>query len=317
MSACPRCQSPTETSDLRCSICAYILPEAEDHDRVEATILRCDGCGAAITYDVHAQAPKCVFCDSVMHLEKTLDPIEEAEAYLPFRVSPDQAQAALRSWLSTLGYFRPTHLSSQATLDKLTPLWWVGWTFDVDAMVHWTADSDLGSRRSRWAPHSGKSPLSLRSALVSASKGLSREETSKLARAFDLRTATKRPHEMPGAFTERFDARRSAARAAVAKSLRAQAKYAAKNWVPGSRTRNVNVSLLPTRLITRRFAFPTYVATYRYGSKVYRAIVHGQDSRVTFGDAPYSIWKIVGAILLALLAIIVISFGIATIAARA
>jgi hypothetical protein len=61
------------------------------------------------------------------------------------------------------------------------------------------------------------------------------------------------------------------------------------------------------RLYTRRFAFPTYVLAYRYHDKLYRALVHGQDPRCTFGDAPYSIAKIAAVVLgaLALVAIII------------
>ena len=61
--------------------------------------------------------------------------------------------------------------------------------------------------------------------------------------------------------------------------------------------RKLSAAVLPRRLRTRRYGFPSYVLAYRYREKLYRAIVHGQDARVAFGKAPWSVWKILLAVL--------------------
>jgi len=290
---CDRCGSPLEPEDLRCAVC--LLPVSATSsmaERVVARILRCDGCGAALTYDVDAKAPKCAFCGSVAHLEESEDPIEEADAYLPFRVDPPTARAALKRWLGSLGWFRPSDLASEATVAELTPLWWVGWTFDVEALVSWTADSNAGARRSDWAPHSGQVPLTVRQALVSASRGLSDDEVERLAARFDLASAESAPHAMEGAAIERFDVPRSSARRIIEGAVSAHARSHARQFVPGSRMRKLSAAVLPRRLRTRRYAFPSFVLAYRYRGKLYRAIVHGQDASCVFGKAPWSVAKI-------------------------
>jgi hypothetical protein len=79
---CTRCETPLAPDDLRCAVCAQPTAGARPvHAEAHAQILRCDECAAAITYTVEAQAPKCAFCGSVMHLETPEDPIEEAEGY--------------------------------------------------------------------------------------------------------------------------------------------------------------------------------------------------------------------------------------------
>ena len=51
---CSRCDSPLEQGDLRCPICAQAIPGAQDErEQLEIEILRCEGCGAAVEYDVH------------------------------------------------------------------------------------------------------------------------------------------------------------------------------------------------------------------------------------------------------------------------
>ncbi|MGE0784664.1 MAG: zinc ribbon domain-containing protein [Sandaracinaceae bacterium] len=291
--ACTRCHSPLEAGDLRCAICALPTPhQTAGAAQIVAEVLRCEQCGAALEYDVRAQAPKCGFCGGVAKLERSEDPIERAELYLPFRVDPNTAQQALQRWLASLGWFRPSDLSTGATLHSLKPLWWVGWTFDCQALVSWTADSNAGAGRSAWAPHAGQSPLSMRAVLVSASRGLTREETSVLTPHFDLASAQPQPHEMPDALIERFDVQRSAARSIVAEAVKDLARANARQWIPGTTYRNLNVAVLLKGLVTRRFAFPSYVLAYRYKGELYRAIVHGQDAGLVIGKAPYSLLKI-------------------------
>jgi hypothetical protein len=278
-------------------------------DRAQAQILRCEECGAAVSYTVEAQAPRCAFCGSVMHLEVPEDPIEEAEGYLPFHVSLDQAHHALRQWLGSLGFFRPSDLQSSASVQQLVPLWWVGWTFDAEALVSWTADSDAGSWRSAWAPHAGQHPLRLQSILVPASRGLTYKECGALAGRFQLGSAQQQPQGPAGATIERFDVQRSAARRTIVEAVEAATAQHAQGWIPGSRYRNLHVSVLLRRLFTRRFAFPTYVLAYRYQDKLYRALVHGQDGSCVVGEAPLSVVKIVLSVL-ALLAAVAIAIGI-------
>lgn len=197
----------------------------------------------------------------------------------------------------SLGWFRPSDLATSATLHSLKPIWWVGWTFDCESLVSWAADSDYGAGRSAWAPHSGQSPLTLRSVLVSASRGLTSEETAQLAPRFDLSRAQPSPHAMDGALIERFDVQRSTARAIVARAVESSAAAHAAQWIPGRTYRNLHVSVLLKKLFTRRYAFPSYVLAYRYRGELYRAIVHGQDPALVIGKAPYSIWKILLVVL--------------------
>jgi hypothetical protein len=309
---CSRCETPLAPEDIRCAVCALPVPiDLVQAPAAQAEILRCEECAAAVTYNVEARAPRCAFCGSVMHVETPADPIEEAEAYLPFTVSPAQARAALSKWLGTLGFFRPADLQSSAVIDKLEPLWWVGWVFDAKTLVSWTADSNAGARRSDWAPHAGQNPLTLRSILVPASRGLRAAECEALTSRFDLNSAQATPIGAADATIERFDVQRSAARVTIADAVQAAAAQHAEEWIPGSRFRNVHTVALLRRLETQRLAFPTYVLAYRYGDKLYRALVHGQNRKCVVASAPYSVVKIALAIVagMTVLLLIVVIIG--------
>ena len=311
-SVCPRCQGPLEQGDLRCALCAHALPALTTSRAVaSAQVVRCEGCGAAVSYDVQAKAPGCAFCGSVMRVESVEDPLEQAEAALAFTVDPASARAALKAWLKTRGFFRPGDLASEATVASLQPLWWPAWIFQAEGEVSWTADSNAGARRAAWAPHAGQVALTFTEIVVPASRGLTDAECASLAPFFDASAVDPAPAP-EGALTEQFDVQRSAARARILEAAHAVAVERLKaGHIPGSSFRHVHASVRLQGLRTRRLSMPTYVLAYRYRGRLYRALVHGQNARAVFGTAPLSWARIFGvaAAALVLIGALVLFFG--------
>jgi hypothetical protein len=301
---CARCATPIEVGDLRCAVCGLTTPAlAGAADRVVAKVLRCTECGAAVAYVAEVGAPRCAFCAAVMRVEEPLDPVERAEETLPFAVAPDEAHGRLRGWLGGLGFFRPSDLASSSALESVQAIWWAGWVVNADALVSFAADSNAGAHRSAWAPHAGQTTLAFKNLLVSASRGLTSEEAFRLTPYYNLSLAQRDPRGPSGASIEQFDAQRSAARRTIVEAIRATAAARlTEGYIPGSSFRNVHVSIVLHGFTTRRVGLPSYILAYRYRDRTYRAIVHGQDGGCVFGDAPYSIGKILLVIVLGLLA---------------
>ena len=291
---CEGCGTPLEHGDLRCSICGKAAPqESGPQQKTVVKILRCTGCGAAVAYDPKRQAPTCSFCDCVVKLETIEDPMEQTSGYLPFTVTPEQAKQELGKWLASLGWFRPSDLTSSARLQELRPLWWVAWVFDANSRISWAADSNYGSHRSAWAPHAGQTTVSFNSILASASRGLTSKEVDEISNGFDLHTALPDPEGAVNATIEQFDVQRSQARRQVASVLQYLAsQHVQRSEIPGTSFRNVNVSVVVRNLITRRLSFPAYVLAYRYKDKLYRVVICGQNQRLVIGNAPISVAKI-------------------------
>ena len=314
---CVRCATPLESGDLRCSICGLAAPDltAARPAGPVAQVLRCTECGAAISYVAEVGAPRCAFCASVMRIEQPVDPVDQADWFVPFQVMPHEAHQLLRGWLATLGFFRPSDLVSAASIESQKPIWWAAWIVNANALVSWTADSDAGRRRSAWAPHSGQTMLDFQNLLISASRGLTLDEAFRLTPSVNLSLAAREPRGPGGVVIERFDAQRSAARRIIASAIESTAAARLQQgYIPGRSFRKVHVAVLLHDFSTRRVVLPVYVLAYRYRGKLYRTVVHGQDGRCTFGDAPYSVGKIVMVVALALLALAVI-VGIAAAAA--
>lgn len=314
---CTRCQSPLEKGDLRCAICGQSSPidDAPRQQKTVVKILRCTGCGAAIAYDPKHQAPSCSFCGDVVKIESIEDPMEQTDHYLPFTVTADEARQALRDWLGSRGWFRPSDLSSTAKLTQLKPLWWVAWVFDADAFVSWAADSNQGAGRSAWAPHAGQNDVRFNDILVSASRGLSDQEVAAISPGMNLATRNERPEGADDRATlEQFDVQRSQARQQVSAAIdRLAANRVQQNFIPGTRFRKVKVAIVLQRLITRRISLPAYVLAYRYKDSLFRVVICGQDKRVIIGTSPKSLFKMaavglaIAAILLFFLLIVAMS----------
>lgn len=313
-SLCERCQTPLEHGDLRCCICGCAAPpELAVPATTSVKILRCQGCGVAMAYDPQHQALSCSFCGSVVELETLIDPMEQTESYLPFTVSSDEAQAALKNWLGSLGWFRPSDLRSASRLHELRPLWWVAWVFDADTLISWTADSNAGSRRSSWAPHAGQTDVRFSNILSSASRGISTSEASAMAQGVDLNSGMTAPIGHANATLEQFDVPRSQARQRVYQTLQAlSGQHVRQHNIPGSRFRNLHVAIVVHGLITRRVSLPAYVLVYRYRDQLYRVVIGGQDTNCLVGDAPYSKAKIALVVLAVVLAIGLLAVAIAT-----
>lgn len=301
--SCARCATPIEDGDLRCAVCSLLTPARGPRALAQEAmqIVRCHTCGAAVTYRVEHRAPVCRFCGSKTEVETPTDPPEEAQLYLPFEVSPEEAVEAMRTYLRSLGWFRPSDLASSATVGTVTPVYFAAWAVDVTADVAWAADSNAGAGRSAWAPHAGRCQLAWSDVLVGASRGLEPSEIARLAPGYELARALPVDASI-AADVERFDVDRSAARAKVMRVLDglAGARVQGEGFVPGSRFRNVHVSKRLQSLLVRRLALPAYVFVYRYEDQPYRVVVHGRTPSIAFGDAPWSYYKIAAVVAAAL-----------------
>jgi len=309
---CERCDSVIEPDDLRCPVCNLVCPASRGADRPEiaADILRCSGCGAAMTYEIAERAAACAFCGSVLEVERPEDPLEEAEILLPFTVERSCARSAFRTWVGSLGWFRPGDLRTEARLETIRPLRWVGWVFDATAEVSWAADTDAGARHSDWAPHTGRVELDYDDVVVPATRGLTREETAHLLPSYDLITDARAVDVVDDATVERFGLPRSAARARLVEAVeRLARRRIEEGHLPGRRSRHLRTATVLRGLETRRVAFPAWVLSYRYRRRLYRTVLSGQDASRLRGEAPYSIPRIAavvagGVTVIALLALL-------------
>jgi hypothetical protein len=293
---CSRCNSLVEPGDIRCPVC--YLPtqpgQLPSPNPTPTPVLRCQSCNTALTPITQTTLPPCPFCQGTLTHHTSTTPHEEPSQFLLFTVSPKEAAAAYKYWLSNLSPFRPSNLSSQSRIESIQPVWWVGWAFKAEVLITWTADSDAGTRQAPWAPHSGEIVLHFDDIIVPASKGLSNLECARLTPTYAPGSGVPRENTShASAPLEHPELPRSLARKRILATIQKLAETKVKNTaIPGTRFRHVQTSIHLRGLTTRRLAFPAYILAYHYHNKLYRTVISGQEASCVTGTAPRSITKI-------------------------
>ncbi|HEY6226279.1 MAG TPA: zinc ribbon domain-containing protein [Verrucomicrobiae bacterium] len=253
-------------------------------------------------YRASLQTAQCGFCGGMVKLEEFVDPQEQIETRLAFAVSRAQALEIYRQWISRQGFFRPFNLAAASTLESLQALWWAAWVVNAGVRATWTADSDAGAQKAKWAPHAGELQSEFNSLVIPATRGLTANECARLIPTYDLAMTALDGDGERDAAMERFDMPRSFARAAIVGAIHRLIESRITNGeIPGSRFRNLHASVQLRKLMTRRMAFPAYVIAYRYRGRLYRTVISGQDPNCVVGEAPKSIGKLLLLVTLALL----------------
>jgi len=271
---CEVCDSLIDEEDLFCANCGTEAPQRDRPERVHDTArqatcnFECSGCGASMSYDAGAGSLRCPFCGSVDLREQKDAKILAPSKVVPFAVSRDAADAAMRQWLGN-GFFRPGDLAREAAVVKMTPVFVPYWIFHAKTHTYWTADTSQtpAGASADWYPMSGEHHGSYSNLLIGASGALAPGETS-----------------------------------AAIEHLEAQACDAA--YIPG-RARNIHANVRIESMSSEPVLLPVWIMAYRYQDRVFRFLVNGQTGRAT-GQAPTSWAKVLGIAALVVAAILVI-----------
>ncbi len=205
---CPQCagklQYAADGSRLRCGFCGYEQAVGEETPRpkngrfgegafeqefttalaqakghlapVQMRTFQCNGCAVEFVLAPEAISMTCPYCDSVYVTETAAShEIMPPHALIPFRISHEQAEKAIRGWLKKSGVERPS-------LSPIVGVYLPLWTFDVGGEIRWGGQVKKGDD---WVPISGNHLAFSDDVRVPASKKLD-GELSKGFADFDL-----------------------------------------------------------------------------------------------------------------------------------
>src|SRR6266480_5472928 len=105
--SCPHCDHkeaiPTSAEQIEeRSFEQYLQIRPEQMEQLAANALevRCQSCGATVTFTPPEVARQCQFCGvQIVAQAQSADPILAPEGILPFRITQKEADAGLRQWL--------------------------------------------------------------------------------------------------------------------------------------------------------------------------------------------------------------------------
>ena len=279
----------------------------------EMRTVHCDTCGADVQFDANIHSAECPFCASPVVTDTGTHRHIKPQAILPFRLSEADAHAQMGKWLKGL-WFAPNALAKYArSSGKLSGLYLPYWAFDVATNSQYTGqrgdnytvtvtDGDGKSRtetRTRWSRVSGRTQRQFLDLLVLASKTLPQRNTNALEPWTLADLQLYAPDYLSGFRAEGYSIPLPDGFDLAKLRMDDVIRQDVRRAIGGDEQR---IDSLSTDYADERFKhllLPVWLAAYRYRGKSYRFIVNGQTGRVQ-GERPYSIPKIVGAIILAL-----------------
>lgn len=250
----------------------------------QSYVVRCAGCGATSILPEGQFSASCPFCGSsqVVHIELDADVIPP-HGILPFRVSQEQAAAAVQAWLGA-GWFAPADLRRAVRLASIRRAYLPFWAFDFIGTVKWNALVQGGSE---WKPAADALSIFEENVLVPASSSVPAGLLEQ-AMDFDLHELEPfAPEKLAGWPAELYQISLADA------SIRARERVAhmvreriAGQFFLGQSIRSLSIS---THMVNidrfQHLLLPFWVLSYRYRGEVRHVVVNGQTGRVA-GELP-------------------------------
>ncbi len=248
----------------------------------------------------------CPFCgsDQVEEQEASHN-LHRPESVLPFRVTQAECLERFREWVRGL-WFRPNALKTMARAEGIRGVYLPFWTYDAltnswwraEAGYHYYEEDSQGNRvqKTRWRSVAGDHHEFFDDVLVpgspSVDPGLLRD-----IEPFDTSALVPySPEFLSGMAAEDYRQDMAECWPIAKRRIDAAITAACKRQIPGDTYRNLRIRTNYSNKTYKLALLPVWVASYRYQQKSYTYIVNGRTGEVS-GQAPWSVWKILFAVL--------------------
>ncbi|WP_030158099.1 hypothetical protein [Glycomyces sp. NRRL B-16210] len=312
--ACPYCGAqqqivPSQRQVVERSYDALAAKPRRDPASVPPNLFVCTGCGAHTESD--AWSDVCQFCDAPVVADRFDPDLVDPEGVLPFQVDKRGAREALKKWVSSR-WFAPNAFKKVSEAESLKSTYLPHWTWDAETTSnyrgergeHYYVERDgKRERKTRWHHVRGTVQRHFDDVVVPASAHVSGNYLDRLADDWDTGKAVAfQPQFLSGHFTQRYEVGPEQGLDAAKQKMAAIIRRDVKHHIGGDEQRIHHVETRYANLTYKLLLLPVWLLAYLFGGKTWQVLVSGQTGKVQ-GERPWSVWKIVFAILAALIVI--------------
>lgn len=304
----------------------YLRPKADQLSTIasDAIEVKCNGCGATVTFTPPEVAGECAFCgNKIVAQPKAADPMVAPEGVLPFVITDSQARDAIRKWIASL-WFAPNALKKLASHESVSGVYLPFWTYDTDTSSQYEgqrgehyyvtetyterdANGNAVTRtrqvqRTNWYHASGRVSRFFDDVLVPASRSIARPRLASLE-PWDL--GSIKPYEpayLSGYKAQRYEIEMNEGFEEAKELMARVIEQDVRQDIGGDEQRIEQVTTSYSSITFKHLLLPVYIGAYRFNQKVYQVMINARTGEVQ-GDRPYSVWKITFLILFILLVI--------------
>lgn len=303
------------TLDLREALANHLPADAIEVTRV----LSCTNCGAQVQFDPAQHAAQCPFCGTPVVTDTGTHRHIKPAAVLPFKLAERDAHAAMRTWLGRL-WFAPSKLKTYARSEgsRLDGLYVPYWAFDSDTHSRYSGERGDAYyetrtvnrngkqetervRKIRWTRVSGRVARQFTDVLIMAAQSLPRKYVRALEPWMLADLAPYNPQFLSGFRAEGYTVQLPDGHSLAVERMTEIINQDVRRDIGGDEQRVHSVDTDHDAERFKHLLLPIWMAAYQYRGKTYRFVVNGQTGKVQ-GERPWSVWKIMGAVLVVVLA---------------
>ena len=308
----------------------YLQPRAGQMRTLasDALEVKCDSCGAVVTFTPPEVAGECSFCGvKIVAQPKSSDPLVAPGGILPFGIPTDSATESVKQWLRSR-WFAPNALKKLAYQESIDGVYLPFWTYDAYTTSYYEgqrgehyyvtetyterdAQGNMVTKtrqvqRTAWYPASGSVSRWFDDVLIPATKSVSQSRLRSLE-PWDLNAM--KPYEpafLSGFKAQRYQVELPEGFDAAKRIMASIIERDVRRDIGGDEQRIDWIKTAYSAVTFKHIFLPVYLAAYRFMDKVYQVMVNARTGEVQ-GDRPYSFLKIFFFVLfiLALIGVIV------------
>ena len=273
------------------------------HNRVH----HCETCGGSIVFTGPILSERCAYCDGPVVLG-TEDAAYETTAVIPFAVSEVDAQDQAIAWAGRR-IAAPGALMGHIIKARVAGLYAPFWTFDsTEAVNYWARVTKGSGKRRRSKRIKGRMTIGFDDLLVPASHHVTPLIRDGILHEFDpTRLRPYLPAYLSGFAAERHHQTVDEGLLSNEPDKDLLIRNRIRRNINASGVSNIGYRTDTTGIRYRRILLPVWILHYEHEGTAYKIVVCGIHGR-TFGERPFSRWKVMG--LSALLSAATIGFGL-------
>ena len=318
---CSSCRTPGDLGLEGKTIVQHPIGEYHTHNQGQLleegeTVVVCSNCGSEVTFTESTTATTCPMCSSPqVDVQKQLLGVPP-DGIIPFKLDKANAQEQFKKWVKSR-WFAPNSLKKSYQQGKLDGIYVPFWTYDTDSSAYYTGqggtqyteevEDDEGNTtyetRTDWEFTSGYVYDSFDDIAVSdGSDRINEVIKGILPYSTEGGAYPYTPAFISGMGAEHYSKGAPTCFEEAEKIIKDKMHSLAYNDIltryDSAQVSSVDVS--HQRVEYKNMLLPTWISSFAHGGKEYTYMINGETGKVN-GKRPYSIPKIVSAVLVGLL----------------
>jgi len=301
----------------------FINNQLENEERIEVVSVKCETCGAQVSFPPNITADECPYCSSNIIIKNgSANSVLKPKSLIPFVIEKRKADTLFREWISKL-WFAPSKLKERTSKGKINGVYVPYWTYDSNVSSSYTGQrgtyyyvtesyttTENGQtvtrtrqvRKTRWTTVSGIIHHFFDDVLVIASNTLPKKIANKL-NTWNLTALTPFNEQFLSGFkSEAYQVDIKNGFETAKKIIDREVDYLIRQDIGGDEQRITFENTSYNDVKFKHILLPIWISSYKYKDKIYRFLINGQTGEVQ-GERPYSFAKI-ALLVLSIIAVI-------------